>query len=127
MYFVNEVLTDTKSHYPQTQKLLYTIVMATKKLQHYCTEHEVSVVTSFPLGEIIRNRDTVGRISKWAVELMGYGIKFVPYTAIKSQALADFIAEWTKVHAPTQRSLTSTRPFTLTGRSWDPAWGPGWS
>jgi len=101
VYFVSDVLTDTKSHYPQTQKLLYTIVMATKKLQHYCTEHEVSVVTSFPLGEIIRNRDTVGRISKWAVELMGYDIKFVPRTAIKSQALADFIAEWTKVQAPT--------------------------
>ena len=59
------------------------------------------VVTSFPLGEVVRNRDAVGRISKWAVELMGYDIKFVPHTAIKSQALADFIAEWTEVQAPT--------------------------
>ena len=32
---------------------------------------------------------------------MGYNIKFVPRTAIESQALADFIAEWTKVQAPT--------------------------
>ena len=75
--------------------------MTTKKLQHYFTEHEVSVVTSFPLGEVVRNRDVVGQISKWAVELMGYDIKFVPRTAIKSQALADFIAEWTEVQAPT--------------------------
>src|SRR6185312_15909407 len=28
-------------------------------------------------------------------------VKFVPRTAIKSQALADFIAEWTKIQAPT--------------------------
>ena len=28
VYFVSEVLTDTKSRYPQTQKLLYTVVMA---------------------------------------------------------------------------------------------------
>ena len=64
MYFVSEVLTDTKSQYPQTQKLLYAIIMAAKKLQHYFTEHEVSAITSFPLGEVVRNRDTVGQISK---------------------------------------------------------------
>ena len=57
VYFVSEVLTDTKSRYPQTQKLLYTVIMAAKKLQHYFTEHEVSVVTSFPLGEVVRNCD----------------------------------------------------------------------
>ena len=58
--------------------------MAPKKLQHYFTEHEVSVVTSFPLGEVVRNHDAVGRISKLAVELMGYDVKSVPRTAIKS-------------------------------------------
>ena len=84
VYFVSEVLTDTKSRYPQTQKLLYTVIMAAKKLQHYFTEHEVSVITSFPLGEVVRNRDAVGRISKWAVKLMGYDVKFIPRTAIKS-------------------------------------------
>ena len=60
VYFVSNVLTDTKSRYPQTQKLLYAVIMAAKKLQHYFTEHEVSVVTSFPLGEVVRNRDAMG-------------------------------------------------------------------
>ena len=61
----------------------------------------MSVVTSFPLGEVVRNRDAVGRVSKWAVELMGYDVKYVPRMVIKSQALADFIAEWTEAQAPT--------------------------
>ena len=62
----------------------------------------VMVVTSYPLGEIFRNCDAASRISKWALELMGHNIRYVPRTAIKSQALADFIAEWTEVQLPTQ-------------------------
>ena len=57
IYFVEEVLTDPKVRYPQVQKVLYIVLMATRKLLHYFTNHEVSVVTSYPLGDIIRNRD----------------------------------------------------------------------
>ena len=42
------------------QKLLYAVLIATKKLLHYFTDHEVAVVTSYPLGDIIRNRDAAG-------------------------------------------------------------------
>jgi len=76
---------------------MYAMVMATRKLLHYFTNHEVMVVTSYSLGEIVRNHYAVGQISKWALELMGHDIKYVPCTVIKSQALADFIAEWTEV------------------------------
>ncbi|XP_066354673.1 uncharacterized protein [Miscanthus floridulus] len=76
--------------------------MVTRKLLHYFTNHEVTVVTSYPLGDIIRNRDTAGRISKWALELMGHDIRYIPCTAIKSQALVDFVAEWTEVQLPAQ-------------------------
>ena len=79
------------------QKLLYAMLMATRKLLHYFTDHEVTVVTSYPLGDIIRNRDATGRISKWALELMGHNIRYTPRTAIKSQTLTAFVTEWTKV------------------------------
>ena len=75
--------------------------MATRKLLHYFTDHEVAVVTSYPLEDIICNRDATGRISKWALELMGHDIRYTPRTAIKSQALVDFVAEWTEVQLPT--------------------------
>jgi hypothetical protein len=42
------------------------------------------VVTSFPLGEVVQNRDATGRIAKWALELMGEGITYVPRNAIRS-------------------------------------------
>ena len=75
--------------------------MATRKLLHYFTDHEVTVVTSYPPGDIVRNRDAAGRISKWALKLKGHDIRYIPHTAIKSQALIDFVAEWTKVQLPT--------------------------
>ena len=42
----------------------------------------------------------MGRIAKWAHELMGQGISYASRTAIKSQVLANFIAEWTEVQMP---------------------------
>jgi ribonuclease HI len=61
----------------------------------------VTVVSSFPLGETIQCREASGRIAKWAVELMGETISFAPRKAIKSQALADFLAEWVDTQLPT--------------------------
>jgi ribonuclease HI len=58
------------------------------------------VVADFPLGDILHNRDATGRISKWAVELGALEIKFKPTTAIKSQALVDFLAEWRENQVP---------------------------
>jgi ribonuclease HI len=59
------------------------------------------MVSSFPLGEIIQCREASGRIAKWAVELMGETLSFAPRKAIKSQVLADFLAEWVDTQLPT--------------------------
>jgi hypothetical protein len=76
------------------------VVLARRKLRHYFEAHPVTVVSSFPLGEIIRNPDAAGRIAKWLVELMGETLAYAPRKAIKSQILADFVAEWTDTQLP---------------------------
>jgi ribonuclease HI len=65
-----------------------------RKLRHYFESHPVTVVSSFPLGEIIQCQEASDRIAKWAVEIMGETISFAPRKAIKSQVLADFVAKW---------------------------------
>jgi hypothetical protein len=69
----------------------------------------ISVVTDYPLSDILRNQDATGRISKWAVELSALNIYFKPWTAIKSQALVDFMAEWRRISYLLQLSAQSTR------------------
>jgi hypothetical protein len=59
------------------------------------------VVIYFPLGDILHNRDATGCISKWVVELGALNVDLTPHKAIKSHALADFIAEWIEIQQPT--------------------------
>jgi ribonuclease HI len=100
VYFIGEVLSETKIRYPQIQKLLYAVILTRQKLRHYFESHPVTVVSSFPLGEIIQCQEASGRIAKWAVEIMGETI-LAPRKAIKSQVLADFMAEWVDTQLPT--------------------------
>jgi hypothetical protein len=100
VYYISEVLSETKARYPQIQKLLYAVVLTRRKLRHYVEAHPVTVVSSFPLGEIIRIPDVVGRIAKWSVELMGETLAYALRKAIKSQILVDFVAEWTDTQLP---------------------------
>jgi hypothetical protein len=58
------------------------------------------VPSSFPLGEIIHNRDANGSIVKWSVELGEFEIEFCPRQAIKSQILTDFVSDWTEIQMP---------------------------
>jgi hypothetical protein len=67
---------------------------------HYFESHPIQVVTSFGLEEIIRNQLTTGRITKWALELMGLDVAYVPQTVVNSQELEDFTTEWTETQQP---------------------------
>jgi hypothetical protein len=64
VYYTSEVLSDSKVRYPHVQKLLYALLITSRKFRHYFDGHKFAVVTYFPLGDILCNRDATGRISK---------------------------------------------------------------
>ena len=84
IYFISEVLSDSKTRYSQIQKLLYTVLITKRKLCHYFESHPMMVVTSFPLSEVVQSQDAMERTAKWALELMDQGITYASRMAIKS-------------------------------------------
>jgi hypothetical protein len=64
VYFISEVLSESKVRYLAVQKLLYTILITSRKLRHYFDEYKITVIMDFLLADILHNQDAMGRISK---------------------------------------------------------------
>ena len=95
VYYVSRALLDAKTRYSYIEKLALALVSAARKLRAYFHCHKIIVMFSYPLRATLHNPDTAGRMMKWAVELGEYGLEYQPRTTIKSQVLADFVAEFT--------------------------------
>jgi ribonuclease HI len=107
------VLSPSKRNYSELEKVLYVVLMASRKLRHYFQSHHI-IVTSFqPLNDIIRNKEAIGRVGKWAAELNEFTIDFVHRSSIQSRALADFIAH-------EEGCTTDTEAWTM---FYDGSWG----
>ena len=53
VYYISEVLIESKQRYPHWQKLVYGVFMASRKLKQYFRGHPITVVSFAPLGDII--------------------------------------------------------------------------
>jgi hypothetical protein len=84
IYFVSEVLSPSKRDYIELEKVLYVVLMSSRKLWHYFQSYHIIVPSSQPLKDIIRNREATGRVVKWAVELNEFTIDFVHRSSFQS-------------------------------------------
>jgi hypothetical protein len=116
VYFVSSLLQRARSRYSSVQKLLFGLLMASRKPRHYFQAHEITVVTRFLLQQILRNPDATSRIVEWALELSSFALKFESTSTIQSRALAEFIAEWTPMQD--EEIQESTLPDKETTKVW---------
>ena len=86
---------DIETHYSLLEKLALALVTAARKLRPYFQCHLIVVITTYLLKGILQKLKLFGRLTKWVVELSKYHISYQLRTTIKSQDLADFIADFT--------------------------------
>ncbi|XP_016165249.1 uncharacterized protein LOC107607864 [Arachis ipaensis] len=77
VYFVRKSLQNAELRYPRLEKLAYALVFSARRLRPYFQSHTINVRTTQPLRQILAKPELAGRGS------------------IKSQYLADFVAEFT--------------------------------
>jgi hypothetical protein len=88
VYFVSTVLRDARERYTMQQKLLYTLLIASRKLRHYFQGHPIKVVTDRPLETILRNPNVIGTVAEWAVDLQPFEISFETTDTSKTYLLS---------------------------------------
>ena len=110
MYYISKRLVDAETRYPEMEKLAIALVIVTRKLRPYFHSHPVRVLTNYPLRQVFQKSDASSRLLKWAIELSQFEIEYQPRPAIKGQALADFIIEFSykPIERPEEDPSTST-------------------
>ncbi|CAL9027380.1 unnamed protein product [Prunus brigantina] len=132
IFYTSKALLDAETRYPKLEKLILALVVSARKLRLYYQAHRVIVMTEFPLRSILHSPDASQRLMKWAIELSQYDLIYRPKTAIKAQALADFVAEFTPsaeeeklrhVAVARRRSVEPERSWSRR-RHHHPGWNP---
>ena len=80
------------------EKLAFALMTASRKLRHYFQAHVIVVMMDNPLKKSINKLEAARRLIQWAIEFSKFDVKYQLRNAIKAQALADFIVEFTPSH-----------------------------
>ncbi|KAK8918566.1 hypothetical protein KSP39_PZI021170 [Platanthera zijinensis] len=81
--------------------------VSARRLRPYFQAHSIKVVSDHPLRSILDGVEHSGRLAKWAVELSEFDISYSPRVAIKAQAVADFLADFS---AEVEVDVGASRP-----------------
>ena len=95
VYYVSKTLKDAETRYSKIEKVYLVIIYASQRLKRYFSTHQILLVTkSHPIKALLHQPLITGRIALWLVLLSQYDISLRTPKAVKSQAIADLLAQF---------------------------------
>ena len=95
VYYISQAFQGAESRYLRIEKITFALIIASRKLRQYFQANPILVKTNQPIKKSMNKPKVAGRMVQWAIELSQFDIEYHPRTAIKAQALVDFIAKFT--------------------------------
>ena len=121
VYYISRTLKDTETRYPKIEKVCLVIIYAFQRLKRYFSAHQILLVTkSHPIKALLHKPLLTGRIAQWLVLLSQYDIGIRTPKAIKSQAIADLLAQFPrKEESPLSEEISGEVAVTeIPGTKW---------
>ncbi|XP_058084023.1 uncharacterized protein LOC131231740 [Magnolia sinica] len=118
-------MVSAETRYSPLKKLALSFDVSAQRLRPYFQAHSVVMLTDSPLKQVLQRPEVSGQLTRWAIELGEFDIQFRPKTAIKGQAIADFIVEFT---TPSAREVSAEgetiapEPSSNLGTVWETRW-----
>lgn len=96
------------------EKLTFALVTAARKLRPYLQAHTIVVHMNHPFQTAMNKPDVVKWLIQWAIKVSEFDIDYRTRMAVKAQALADFIAEFTaKKDEPREEDIQKLPRWTI--------------
>ena len=64
VYYVSKSLLDAEARYSHLEKLILALIMASTKLRHHFETHTIVVRTNFPIKNVLRKPEMLGKNGK---------------------------------------------------------------
>ena len=95
VYYINQAFQGAEAQYPRIEKITFALIVALRKLCPYFQANPIIVMTDQPIKKVMNKHEAARRMVQWAIEFNQFDIEYRRRTAIKAQALVDFIVEFT--------------------------------
>ena len=93
---MSRTLKDTKTRYP-IERACLVVIYAFQRLKQYFLAHQILLVTkSQPIKALLHQPLLTGTVAQWLILLSQYDISFKTPKAVKSQAIADLLAQFSR-------------------------------